>query len=102
VFQGNADLDVIMAQPVPQRMQSFQRPGHAHAAQTSSEVETAGAHPIVWAGATQMSFSRRWDLVEVYMTWHERNKPFSGKSIAQIAQQQGTGIMEHVSGHRPG
>jgi N-acyl-D-amino-acid deacylase len=42
----------------------------------------------------QMSFSRRWDLVEVYMTWHERNKPFSGKSIAQIAQQQGQGIMD--------
>src|SRR5437899_11756247 len=41
----------------------------------------------------QMSFSRRWDLVEVYMTWHERNKPFSGKSIAQIAREQGTGIM---------
>ena len=28
------------------------------------------------------------------MTWHERNKPFSGKSIAQIAQQQGQGIMD--------
>ena len=75
-------------------MQSFRDP--AIRKQLSVEaVETAGAHAYrMGLAQRQMSFNRRWDLVEVYMTWHERNKPFSGKSIAQIAQQQGKGIMD--------
>jgi N-acyl-D-aspartate/D-glutamate deacylase len=89
-----ATWDTVMAQPVAQRMQSFRDP--AIRKQLSVEaVETAGAHAYrMGLAQRQMSFSRRWDLVEVYMTWHERNKPFSGKSIAQIAQQQGQGIMD--------
>jgi len=94
VFQGMPTWDTVMAQPVAQRMQSFRDP--AMRQQLSVEaVETAGAHAYrMGLAQRQMSFSRRWDLVEVYMTWHERNKPFSGKSIAQIAQQQGQGIMD--------
>jgi N-acyl-D-aspartate/D-glutamate deacylase len=94
VFQGMPTWDAIMAQPVTQRMQSFRDP--ATRKQLSVEaVETEGAHAYrMGLAQRQMSFSRRWDLVEVYMTWHERNKPFSGQSIAQIAQQQGKGIMD--------
>ena len=94
VFQGMPTWDTVMAQPVAQRMQSFR--DLAIRKQLSVEaVETAGAHAYrMGLAQRQMSFSRRWDLVEVYMTWHERNKPFSGKSIAQIAQQQGQGIMD--------
>src|SRR2546426_1651129 len=94
VFQGMPTWDIIMAQPVPARMQSFRDPEIRK--QLSLEaVETEGAHPCrLGLAQRQMSFSRRWDLVEVYMTWHERTKPFSGKSIAQIAQQQGQGIMD--------
>ena len=94
VFQGMPTWDAVMAQPVPQRMQSFRDP--AIRQQLSVEaVETEGTHAYrMGLAQRQMSFSRRWDLVEVYMTWHERNKPFSGKSIEQIAQQQGKGIMD--------
>jgi len=94
IFHGMPTWDTVMAQPLAQRMQSFRDP--AMRQQLSVEaVETAGAHAYrMGLAQRQMSFSRRWDLVEVYMTWHERNKPFSGKSIAQIAQQQGQGIMD--------
>jgi N-acyl-D-amino-acid deacylase len=94
VFQGMPTWDAVMAQPVPARMQSFRNPEIRK--QLSREaVETEGAHAYrMGLAQRQMSFSRRWDLVEVYMTLHARNKPCSGKNIAQIAQEQGKGIMD--------
>jgi N-acyl-D-aspartate/D-glutamate deacylase len=94
VFQGMPTWDAIMAQPVPARMQSFRDP-EIRKKLSLEAVETAGAHAYrMGLAQRQMSFSRRWDLVEVYMTWHERTKPFSGKNIAQIAREQGKGIMD--------
>ena len=58
-------------------------------------VETEGAHAYRMGRAQRrMSFNRRWDLVEVYRTHHERNRQFSGKSIEQIAREQSKGIMD--------
>jgi N-acyl-D-aspartate/D-glutamate deacylase len=94
VFQGMPTWDAVMAQPVPERMQSFRDPEIRK--QLSQEaVETEGAHTYhMGLAQRRMSFSRRWDLVEVYMTLHERNKKFSHKNIAQIASEQGKGIMD--------
>ena len=41
-----------------------------------------------------MSFNRRWDLVQVYMAYEERNRRYSGMSVEQVAQEQGKGIMD--------
>lgn len=94
VFQGMPTWDAIMAQPVQARMQSFRDP--AIRKQLSTEaVETAGAHSYrMGLAQRQMSFSRRWDLVEVYMTLNQQNKQYSGKNIMQIAEEQGKGIMD--------
>ena len=94
VFQGMPTWDAVMAQPVPERMQSFRDPGIRKKLSLEA-VETEGTHAYhMGLAQRRMSFTRRWDLVEVYMTLHERNKQFSGKSIEQIARQQGKGIMD--------
>ena len=70
-------------------MQSFRDPEIRK--QLSAEaVETEGTHEYhMGLAQRRMSFTRRWDLVQVYMTLHERNKPYSGKSIEQIARALG-------------
>ena len=94
VFQGMPTWDAVMAQPVPDRMQSFRDP-EIRKKLSLEAVETEGTHAYhMGLAQRRMSFTRRWDLVEVYMTLHERNKQFSGKSIEQIARQQGKGIMD--------
>ena len=94
VFQGMPTWDAVMAKPVPDRMQSFRDPGIRKKLSLEA-VETEGTHAYhMGLAQRRMSFTRRWDLVEVYMTLHERNKQFSGKSIEQIARQQGKGIMD--------
>ena len=42
----------------------------------------------------EMSFNRRWDLVRVFMAYEQRNRKHEGKSIVQLAQEQGKGIMD--------
>jgi N-acyl-D-aspartate/D-glutamate deacylase len=94
VFQGMPTWDAVMAQPVPDRMQSFRDP-EIRKKLSAEAVETEGAHEYhMGLAQRRMSFTRRWDLVQVYMTLHERNKPYSGKSIEQIAREQGKGIMD--------
>ncbi len=94
VFQGMPTWDSVMAQAVPDRMQSFRDP-EIRKKLSVEAVETEGAHAYhMGLAQRRMSFTRRWDLVEVYMTLHERNKQYSGKSIEQIAQEQGKGIMD--------
>ena len=94
VFQGMPTWDAIMAQPVQERMQSFRDPAIRKKLSVEA-VETEGAHAYRMGLAQRhMSFTRRWDLVEVYMTLNEKNKQCSGKSIEQIAQEQGKGIMD--------
>jgi hypothetical protein len=94
VFQGMPTWDSVMAQPVPDRMQSFRDP-EIRRKLSAEAVETEGTHEYhMGLAQRRMSFTRRWDLVEVYMTLHERNKPYSGKSIEQIAREQGKDIMD--------
>jgi N-acyl-D-aspartate/D-glutamate deacylase len=94
VFQGMPTWDSVMAQPVPDRMQSFRNP-EIRKKLSAEAVETEGTHEYhMGLAQRRMSFTRRWDLVEVYMTLHERNKSYSGKSIERIAREQGKDIMD--------
>ena len=94
VFQGMTTWDPVMALPVTERMQSFRDP-EVRRTLSIEAVETEGAHSYQAARGTRvMSFNRRWDLVQVYMGHHERNRKYSGKSVEQIAQEQGKGVMD--------
>src|SRR5712692_113798 len=94
VFQGMPTWDSVMAPPVQGRIRSF-RDAEIRKTLSLEAVETEGEHAYRMGRAQRrMSFNRRWDLVEVYMTHHERNRQFSGKSIEQIAREQGKGIMD--------
>ena len=94
VFQGMPTWDSVMVQPVQQRMQSFRDPEIRKALSVES-VDTEGAHGYSTGRAQQkMSFARRWDLLEVYMVHHDRNRQFSGKSVEQVAHEQGKSIID--------
>jgi N-acyl-D-aspartate/D-glutamate deacylase len=45
-------------------------------------------------GRARGYFNRRWDLVQVFMTYQERNRKFEGKSIEQLAREQGKSTMD--------
>ena len=91
VFQGMPIWNSVMAQPVEERIQSF-RDSEIRKRLGVEAVETEGSYS--YPSGQRMSFSRRWDLVQVYMAHEERNRKFSGKSIEQISQEQGKGIMD--------
>ena len=98
VFQGMPTWDSIMAQPVQERMRSL-KDLEIRKALSAEAVEGGGPSTYLMrvgpvAPGREMSFDRRWDLVQVFMTYHERNRKFAGKSIEQIAQEQGKGIMD--------
>jgi N-acyl-D-aspartate/D-glutamate deacylase len=94
MFQGMPTWDTIMAQPVDDRMRSF-RDTEVRRALSLEAVETGGDHSYQMGGGRRsMSFNRRWDLVQVFLTTTERNKRYDGTSVAQIAQEQGKDIMD--------
>ncbi|PZC48028.1 MAG: N-acyl-D-aspartate/D-glutamate deacylase/Predicted amidohydrolase YtcJ/Adenine deaminase [Chloroflexi bacterium] len=52
------------------------------------------AEAVEGVGVNYDIFSRRWDLISVHDTTLEKNRPLIGKSVAQIAQEQGKGILD--------
>ena len=95
MFQGMPTWDSVMAQPIQERMKSF-RDVEIRKALSLEAVEGSGDHAYRMGpgGGRRMSFNRRWDLVQVFMTYHERNRKLEGKSIEQIAQAQEKGVMD--------
>ncbi len=99
VFQGMPTWDMVMAQPVPERMKSL-HDLEIRKALSLEAVEGTGAPDsyVMPVGPTspgmRRTFDRRWDLVQVFMTGQERNRKFAGKTVEQIAQEQGKGIMD--------
>ena len=96
MFEGMPTWDSVMAQPVPERMQSFRdtetrKALSAEAVEGTIEQGTTGTDR---RGRRQRGFNRRWDLVEVFMTSEERNRHLEGKNIEQLAQEQGKGVMD--------
>ena len=94
VFQGMPTWDSVMAQPFQERMQSFRDP-ELRKALSLEAVETTGDHAYrMGRGNRKMSFNRRWDLVQVFMTQKESNRKYGGKSVEELARQQGKGTMD--------
>ena len=96
MFQGMATWDKVMALPYQDRMRSFRDPETrralgAEAVEGTAAQETPGADR---RGRERGFFNRRWDLVQVFMAHQERNRHFEGKSVEQLAQEQGKGIMD--------
>src|SRR5207245_3211056 len=45
-------------------------------------------------GRARGFFNRRWDLVQVCMTYQERNRQLEGKSVEQLGKEQGKSTMD--------
>ncbi|CAI8013849.1 D-aminoacylase [Geodia barretti] len=96
MFAGMPTWDSVMARPTPERMRAF-RDTEIRRALSAEAVEGTVAQAAPGTdrrGSPRGFFNRRWDLVEVFMAHQERNRQFEGKSVEQLAQEQGKGIME--------
>ena len=95
MFAGMPTWDSVMAQPVQERIRSL-RDLETRKALSGEAVEgTVDQEPGTdRRGRRQRGFNRRWDLVEVFMTYHERNRQLEGKSVEQLAREQGKGVMD--------
>jgi N-acyl-D-aspartate/D-glutamate deacylase len=95
MFTGMPTWDSVMAQPVEERIRSF-RDLEIRRALSAEAVEGTVAQGAGRADrqGRRRRFNRRWDLVQVLMTHEERNRHLEGKSVEQLAQEQGKSIME--------
>jgi N-acyl-D-aspartate/D-glutamate deacylase len=96
LFAGMPTWDEVMALPYAQRMQAFRdaeirRSLSAEAVEGTVAQERPGTDR---RGRARGFFNRRWDLVQVFMTHHARNRALEGKSVAQIAEAQGKSVMD--------
>jgi N-acyl-D-aspartate/D-glutamate deacylase len=96
LFAGMPTWDKVMALPYQERMRAFRDPEtrrslSAEAVEGTVAQERPGTDR---RGRARGFFNRRWDLVQVFMTQHERNRGLEGKSITQIAQEQGKSVMD--------
>ncbi len=96
LFAGMPTWDKVMALPYQERMRAFSDP----ATRTSLSAEAvegtvAQSRPGTdRRGRARGFFNRRWDLTQVFMTRHARNRALEGKSITQIAEAQGKSVMD--------
>jgi N-acyl-D-amino-acid deacylase len=96
LFQGMPTWDAVMARPSQERMRAFRDPAirqalSAEAVEGSVAQVTPGSDR---RGRARGYFNRRWDLVQVFMTYEARNRALEGKSIEQLAREQGKGTMD--------
>jgi N-acyl-D-amino-acid deacylase len=96
MFQGMPTWDAVMARPSQERMQAFRDPTIRQALSAEAvEGRVAQERPgSDRRGRARGFFNRRWDLVQVFMTQHERNRTCEGKSVEQLAQEQGKSTMD--------
>src|SRR6266571_1258357 len=96
LFQGMPTWDAVMARPYEERMRAFRDPAPRQAL-SAEAVEGTVAQVTPGSdrrGRARGYFNRRWDLVQVFMTYQERNRKFEGKSIEQLAHEQGKSTMD--------
>jgi N-acyl-D-amino-acid deacylase len=96
LFHGMPTWDKVMALPYHERMRAFRDPAirrllSAEAVEGTVPQERPGTDR---RGRARGFFNRRWDLMQVFMTRHARNRALEGKSIVQMAQEQGKGVMD--------
>jgi N-acyl-D-aspartate/D-glutamate deacylase len=96
LFQGMPTWDAVMARPYEERIRAFRDPATRQAL-SAEAVEGTVAQVTPGSdrrGRARGYFNRRWDLVQVFMTYQERNRQFEGKSIEQLARDQGKSTMD--------
>jgi N-acyl-D-amino-acid deacylase len=96
LFAGMPTWDKVMALPYAQRMQAF-RESETRRLLSAEAVEGTVAQERPGTdrrGRARGFFNRRWDLVQVFMTHHARNRGLEGKSVMQIAEAQGKSVMD--------
>ena len=96
IFRGMPTWDRVMALPYEERMRAFRDP-EIRSALSAEAVEGRIAQEGGMTdrrGRARGFFNRRWDLVQVFMTEHARNRHLEGKSISEIARQQNKGVMD--------
>jgi N-acyl-D-aspartate/D-glutamate deacylase len=96
LFRGMPTWDRVMALPAQDRIKAFRDPAIRHAL-SAEAVEGTVAQTLPGTnrrGVSRGFFNRRWDLVQVFMTAHERNRGLEGQSIADIAKSQGKSVMD--------
>jgi N-acyl-D-aspartate/D-glutamate deacylase len=96
IFRGMPSWDKVMALPYHDRMRAFRDP-ELRQALSAEAVEGSVAQEGGMTdrrGRARGFFNRRWDLVRVFMTEHERNRGLEGQSIADIARRQNKSVMD--------
>ena len=85
-----------MALPYQDRIRAFRDP-ELRKALSAEAVEGTVAQEGGMTdrrGRARGFFNRRWDLVRVFMTEKGQNRHLEGKSVEQIAREQGKGVMD--------
>ncbi len=96
IFRGMPTWDKVMALPYQERIRAFRDPELRKALSAEAvegTVEQAGGMTDR-RGRSRGFFNRRWDLVQVFMTQHARNRHFEGKSVAEIGRMQNKSVMD--------
>jgi len=96
LFHGMPTWDEVMARPYQERMRAFRDPAtrqalSAEAVEGTAAQERPGTDR---RGRARGYFNRRWDLVQVFMTYQERNRQLEGKSVEQLGKEQGKSTMD--------
>jgi N-acyl-D-aspartate/D-glutamate deacylase len=88
--------DKVMALPYQERLRSCRDPAVRKALSAEAvEGTVAQATPGTdRRGRARGFFNQRWDLVQMFMTYQERNRKLEGKSVEQIAREQGKDTMD--------
>ncbi|HUB15318.1 MAG TPA: amidohydrolase family protein [Acetobacteraceae bacterium] len=96
LFHGMPTWDKVMALPYGDRMRAMRDP-EIRRSLSAEAVEGSVAQQAPMQdrrGRGRGYFNRRWDLMQVFMTQYERNRGLEGKSVEQLAQEQGKGVMD--------
>ncbi len=96
IFRGMPTWDKVMALPYEERMRAFRDPELRNALSAEAVEGTVSQEGGMTdrRGRSRGFFNRRWDLVQVFMTQHQRNRGLEGKSVAEIGRMQNKGVMD--------
>jgi N-acyl-D-aspartate/D-glutamate deacylase len=94
IFHGMPTWDDVMSRPYRERMAAFRDPETRKVLSAEAvEGTVAQAAPMTdRRGQARGYFNRRWDLVQVFLA--TKNQALQGKSVAQIAQEQGKSTID--------
>jgi N-acyl-D-amino-acid deacylase len=96
IFHGMPTWDDVMSRPYRERMAAFRDPETRKALSAEAvEGTVAQAAPMTdRRGQARGYFNRRWDLVQVYLATKKQNQALQGKSVEQIAKEQGKSTID--------